>query len=573
MKKIFNNIALVLAAACLVFASCSQEQLDTEPTSSVAESNIFSSPESALMAVNGIHRLMHEGGSSGTTTSWYGQGGYTTFMLHLAWLSDDVVWTYENVMYKFTAQWTHQWNLTHTYNDLNYYWKLFYRITNNANKILETIDDKEACPSTDDGMRNFVKGQALAYRSFALFQLTQTWGERYYPEKAGKNDQLGAIIRKEPSFDNLPRSTVEQCYAQILDDINAAIECLGNIGTVTKANKTHIDIWVAKGLKARVLLTMGKWAEAAAVAEDVVNNSGAKLQDDTYTCGPFKNQMSDMENTEWLWAQGHSDDVTQHGALRAWHSFFSNNSASYNRNSPRAINNLLYATIPATDVRKNCWCEDPWATGVKKGNVTAPAGVNLWIPTGSARVCPWMSQKWLIDDGGVQNTYFDVPYMRLPEMMLIAAEGYARAGQAGKAEPFLLKLAQHRDPAYTLDNGAVAKGEDKTLINQIMWQRRVELWGEGGLRWLDLKRLNLPCDRGPKPRAGYNQGGTANGWSTSMKKMPDNLDPEASNYNMYGEQFPGESARFIPANSLKWQWLLPYNEINSNPLAEQNPTN
>lgn len=573
MKKIFSNIALVLAAGCLVFASCTQEQLDTEPTSSVAESNIFSSPESALMAVNGIHRLMHEGGSSGTTTSWYGQGGYTTFMLHLAWLSDDVVWTYENVMYKFTAQWTHQWNLTHTYNDLNYYWKFFYRVINNANKILETIDDKEACPSTDDGMRNFVKGQALAYRSFALFQLTQTWGERYYPENAGNNTQLGAIIRTEPSFENLPRSTVEECYAQILEDINAAIECLGNIGTVTKANKTHIDIWVAKGMKARVLLTMGKWAEAAAVAEDVVNNSGAKLQDDTYTCGPTKNQMSDMNNTEWLWAQGHSDDITQHGSLRAWHSFISNNSASYNRNSPRAILNTLYATIPATDVRKGCWCENPWAAGVVKGNVTAPAGVNLWIPTGSARICPWMSQKWLIDDGGVQNTYFDVPYMRLPEMMLIAAEGYAKSNQNAKAEALLLKLGQHRDPAFTLATAPVFKGEEATLVNKIMWQRRVELWAEGGLRWLDLKRLNLPCDRGPKPRAGYNQGGTANGWSTSMKKFPENLDPEASNYNMYGEQFPGESARLIPANSLKWQWLLPYNEINSNPLAVQNPTN
>ena len=110
------------------------------------------------------------------------------------------------------------------------------------------------------------------------------------------------------------------------------------------------------------------------------------------------------------------------------------------------------------------------------------------------------------------------------------------------------------------------------LVEKIMWQRRVELWAEAGLRWFDLKRLNVACDRGPKPREGYNQGGTANGWKTSMTKMPTNLDPEASNYNMYGEQFPGEAARYIPANSLKWQWLLPYNEIDSNPLAKQNPT-
>ena len=567
MKKILSNILLASAAAALVLTSCAKGALDTEPTSQVAESNIFSSTDNALMAINGIHRLMHEGGSSGTTTGYYGQGGYTTFCLHLAWMSDDVVWTYENVMYKFSAQWTHHWNLTHNYNDLNYYWKFFYRVINNANKVLYYIDDKEKCPG-DDSSRNFVKGQALAYRAFALFQLTQTWGERYYPEKAGHNDQLGVVIRTEPSMEsNVARSTVEQCYDQIVKDINAAIECLQNTSE-TKKNKSHIDVWVAKGMKARILLTMGKWAEAAAVAEDVVKNSGAALQADTYTCGPFNNQMSDMSNTEWLWGQAHSDDATQHGALRAWHNFISNNSASYNRNSPRAINSLLFKTIPDTDVRKNNWVENPFTR--KKGNVKdngANDGITLWVPTGSARICPYMSQKWLIDDAGVQNTYFDVPYMRLPEMMMIAAEGYAKSNQPAKAQQLVYDLGHFRDPAFTMPTET-----GDALVEKIMWQRRVELWAEAGLRWLDLKRLNVACDRGPKPRDGYNQGGTANGWGTSMKKMPTNLDPLASNYNMYGEQFPGEAARYIPANSLKWQWLIPYNEMDSNELMVQNPT-
>ena len=105
-----------------------------------------------------------------------------------------------------------------------------------------------------------------------------------------------------------------------------------------------------------------------------------------------------------------------------------------------------------------------------------------------------------------------------------------------------------------------------------MWQRRVELWAEGGLRWYDLKRLNLPCDRGPAPRDGFNKGGTSNGWKTTGTTMPTNLDPLASNFNMYGEQGVGEGARLIPAGDIRWQWLIPYNEVNSNPLCEQNPT-
>ena len=563
MKKIFGKMTLALAAVALLSSACSKDFLETRPTSSIDEGTIFSNAESSMMAINGIHRLMHEGGSNGTTTGYYGQGGYTTFMLHLAMMSDDVVWTYNNVMYQDCASWVHHWDLVHKYNDLNYYWKFFYRVINNANKILEKIDDIPELSGTGN-YRNFVKGQALAYRAFAHFQLVQTWAKRY--DAAGNNTQLGVILRTKPSMENAARSSVEDVYTQINKDLDDAIACLEQVPDGFKKNKTHIDQWVAKGFKARVLLTQGKWAQAAAVAEDVVNNSGAALQADTYTCGMFNNQMSDMTNTEWIWAQGGSDDAAQHGALRAWHSFISNNSISYCRNTPRAILNTLYATIPTTDVRHNNWIENPYTTG-KKSTCVAPVDGAPIVPTGTARLAPWMSQKWLINDGGVQNTYFDVPYMRLPEMMLIMAEGYARAGgNDAKARTVLYTLGHHRDPAYTMPTETGA-----ALVDKIIWQRRVELWAEGGLRWFDLKRLNLPCDRGAAPREGYNQGGTANGWGNTAKKMPTNLDPLASNFNMYGEQGVGEQARLIPAGDPRWQWLIPYNEINSNPLCEQNP--
>ena len=557
MKKIFSGILLALVAVSPVFTACSKEYLDTTPTSAVAEANIFSSTENAMMAINGIHRYMHEGGSSGTTTSHYGKGGYPTFCLILAYMSDDLVWTFNNVMLQEMASWLNHRNLTHNYDTVNYYWKFYYTIINNANKVLQYIDDIPESGTVD--YRNFVKGQALAYRAFAHFQLVQAWAVRY--DAAGNNTQMGVIIRTEPSFENLPRSSVEEVYAQINKDLDDAIVCLEKTNAVKK-NKSHIDQWVAKGLKARVLLTQGRWAEAAEVAKDVVDHSGAKLQDDTYTCGMKGSQMSDSNNTEWIWGQIHSDDASQHGTLRAWHTFISNNAASYNRNTPRAILNTLYATIPATDVRKKCWVENPYV--LRKSTCLAPVEGGVVVPTGTARLAPWMSQKWQIDDGGVQNTYFDVPYMRLPEIMLIEAEGYARSNKPDEAKAVLNKLGKHRDPAYN----CTATGND--LVEAIIWQRRVELWGESGLRWLDLKRLNLPCDRGKAPRAGYNQGGTTNGWGNTAKAMPTNLDPEASNYNMYGEQGQREDARYIPAGDKRWQWLIPTQELNINTLCKQN---
>jgi hypothetical protein len=86
---------------------------------------------------------------------------------------------------------------------------------------------------------------------------------------------------------------------------------------------------------------------------------------------------------------------------------------------------------------------------------------------------------------------------------------------------------------------------------------------------LDLKRLNLPLDRGPAPREGYNQGGAANGWGTG--KTPKNVDPEASNFNMYEDQPIGEDARYRASGTNHWQFVFPKNEVDRNPNLVQNP--
>ena len=548
---------LTIALALIFTTSCEKSFLETGPTSSISEGSVFSSSENAMMAINGIHRMMHEGNSSGTTTSWYGQGGYPTFCLHLAFMSDDVVWTYSNLMYQGAAQWTHHRDLSHKYNDLNYYWKFFYRIVNNANKVIQVFET-EQLPSTDQ-YAYLAQGEAYAYRAFALFNLVQTWAERYAP--AGNNTQLGVVLRTVPSTEPMERATVEECYTQIISDLNKAYDNLSKY-TLQRENKSHFDQYVVKGLLARVYLTMGKWSEAAKAAEYVIEKSGAKLQDDTYTIVADRNCSA--TNTEWLWALIVKEDGSQSGNLKSFHNFISNNNTSYNRNSPRAILNLLYESIPESDVRKAAWMKDPYTD-------TPQLPANK-----SARKAPWMSQKWILSDSETQKSYRDVAYMRLPEMYLIAAEGYARSKDASKvaiAQDYLYTLAHHRDPQYVK---SASTGDE--LAEEVMWQRRVELWGECGLRWHDLKRLDLPVDRGPKPREGYNQGGTLNGWGTSAKKAPWNdskylpLDPEASNYNMYGEQAVGETARYIerPSKNKNWQWLIPILELNNNPECVQN---
>jgi starch-binding outer membrane protein, SusD/RagB family len=75
-----------------------------------------------------------------------------------------------------------------------------------------------------------------------------------------------------------------------------------------------------------------------------------------------------------------------------------------------------------------------------------------------------------------------------------------------------------------------------TLLNEIMFHRRVEFWGEG-FRFLDLKRTNSPLNR--------------NGISNHLDAVI--------------------GVRDIPAGDPGWQWVYPQDELNTNKLITQNP--
>jgi hypothetical protein len=83
----------------------------------------------------------------------------------------------------------------------------------------------------------------------------------------------------------------------------------------------------------------------------------------------------------------------------------------------------------------------------------------------------------------------DWPIMRAEEMLLIQAEALGRVNLAdGKAalEDF---VKTYRDPAYTCQAADL-----NAFIDEIWFQRRVELWGEG-FSLFDVLRLKKGIDR------------------------------------------------------------------------------
>ena len=495
MKKILFSSALALAVLTVMLPSCKKDYLETFPTDQAAQGDIFKTTANAWNAINGIHRSLYI-----QYNSRQDQGGQSKNMIDMDMLGEDLVNpTTGNGWFITTHRWTDHRNETAWSPYFNF--QFYYQIITNANMIIANID----AATGPDQDKKTIKGQALAYRAWSYFQMIQLYGQRY--DKATSNSGLGLSLILEPTKDNVPRSTVAEIYTSIVNDLTSAITNL--TGAPTRSNASHINVNVAKGLRARVALAMQDWTTAAQMASEA--RAGFTLMSNAQYLQGFNNYT----NPEWMWGSRQVADQTTY-----FYSFFAYMSADFNssniRTDPKCINSALYNAISATDVRKGLW---------------DPTGSNVAFPTppGGARF-PYMNRKFL-SGGGSGSSIGDVPLMRVAEMYLIEAEAKARAGgQDAAAAAVLFTLAKQRDPNYVLSTNT-----GQALINEIMIQRRAELWGEG-FRFYDLKRLNLPLDR-----TGANHVVAV---ATTMS---------------------------VPAGDKQWEFLIPRTELNTNSACVQNP--
>ncbi|CAK7065361.1 MAG: hypothetical protein PARBB_03111 [Parabacteroides distasonis] len=494
MKKIKYAIIALCAAG---LTACSDTFMDTNPTDQIGETTVASSLENLYTSLNGVHRAM--------VKQYLGSqscGGEPSWDINRDVLGEDLVHpSTGNSWFLATARWVDHRNAKSTLNKYGFFF--YYKLALNANLILNSVDE---VPRTDENLYAGVKGEALCFRAFSHFQLVQLYGERY--QAGANNTQLGVPYRKAPESTELARNTVEECYQYINEDLDSAIELLKNYEAATV---THLSLKVAYGLKARVMLAQQKYAEAANYADLAIQTAekeGHKLMDGEEALCGFASILTD--NKEAIWAANTQDDQTIY-----FYSFYAYMSWNFNASAiravPRCINSNLYDKISDTDIRKQWW--DP--TGEAE------------VPTSSFKRFPYQNRKFRARSSS--NAVGDFPFMRLSELYLMKAEALARNNQTQEAQSVLTTFATKRDPKYKATSTNAAQ-----LIEEIMIQRRVELWGEG-FRFTDLKRLNLPLNR-----------------SNSNHDKAISVKMEVS------------------AGSNEWQFMIPQEEMDANSLMVQN---
>jgi hypothetical protein len=492
MKKIF----LIFISITLFYISgCEKDYLERVPTASVAEKDLLSTVVGNQTLLQGLHRLTY------TFYSSHDRFGQKSVDMIVDLLGEDFYQTERG--YGWFVSWyqylDHR-NLTSA--NLEWVWSYYYDLVDNANIILANIDKtSDGAIAANVPKVQFIKAQALAYRAFSFYQLVQLYADRY--DIGGANTHLGIPLVIVPTQVGLARSTVAEVYTQINKDLDDAI-ALFTSSTATRLNASEINLRVAQGIKARVALTTGQYVTAEAMA--VAARTGFTLIPTT-NYGYGWNKAAG--NTEWMWGAVLIDEQQT-----SYASFFSHIDPYFGGyatlGNHKLASTAIFNYMSATDERKK----------------------TFKTIAGKPRVGMKFTGNGGFTNSGQSGWTNDYLYMKSGEMNIIEAEAIARlGGRDADAQTALYNLVVKRDPSYVKSTAVGG-----ALLQEILMQRRCELWGEG-FRLFDIKRMNLNMDRA-------NLGHTSSLWN---------------------------AAGFFPAGDKNFVFLIPKQEIDSNPLMVQNP--
>ena len=340
---------------------------------------------------------------------------------------------------------------------------------------------------TDDQEAIYKIAQARAIRAFSYLNLAPYFQFGYAAGGAGL-PCVPIVTETTENFTDNPRATVAEVYELIVADLTYAIE---NLEGYVRPDKSRVDQQVAYGLRARAYINMEEWALAASdAAKAAAGYTPASLAE---VSEPF---LYDIEEHNWIWGYDMQTDVAlenPYATTSAWLRSFSGDGYSPACQVYACCNNLLYNSIPSTDVRKGWWVnaslESPLLNAVTWNGVSGNAVAALEIDNVKLAFLPYTNVKFGMFSVGGTNNDEDWPFMRVEEMILIQAEGLVKSGQANEGKKLLENFVQtYRDPGYSASAGG------RTLEDEIWFQRRVELWGEGFSN-NDTRRLNKPLVR------------------------------------------------------------------------------
>ena len=495
MNKIFSTIILA-ALGTSMLTSCIEEvepQSDTASLDQVAKApGAFNNMVSALTTNISGKRTY----SPNNDRVW--DFGYTSFFLTRDIEGQDIVPAGNN---HFSTWYNNVKYLSAGYAVTQFPWTCYYKWITDCNNVIKSggasgYKEPEAGKMT---------GAGIAYTMRAMFylDLVRMYAAKPYAVDANALTTIKADeTRTLQEATHSERMTWGEAFDFILKDLDTAEKYLANY---KRADKYTPDVSVVYGLKARAYLEKQDWANA---------EKYAKLAQQGYTMMSEAQYLSrdngfNIPNSSWMFAtqflptdpniKGNDGDDSWGSVMIMEGGFGGGYASSYG--GVMVIDRHLYSTIPATDFRRKCWVDftldgmtQKDAVNELKNYSNYPERVYKSGKENAKYGLGGLSLKFRNVAGKADVKYdawcVSVPLMRIEEMKLIEAEAAGMQDEA-RGKVLLEAFAKTRDPQYTYGTHTDAYYNNSTSLfqNEVWWQRRVELWGEG-FATFDIKRLN-----------------------------------------------------------------------------------
>lgn len=304
-------------------------------------------------------------------------------------------------------------------------WTAFYRNIYRCNAALEGL---AGATGLSTGLTEQLRGEVLTIRAFCYFYLVNLWGD--VPLLEGQDYRVNQRIGRTPQANIL---------ATILADLQEAEVLLSD--TYPSLDRARINQRAVQALLARVHWMNGNWHLAASAATRVIDDSDYVLENPEMTFT--------LRSRETIWQLIPFNLPAQ--------------APTYIPNQPGIIPAYYIAPQFVDDVEQG----DQRTVGWIEANFIG--GVSYHYP-----------YKYKVASGNNPTTEA-LSVFRLAEQYLIRAEARVMMGDEIGAQADVNAI-RARAGLDALD------GHGEALLTAIAGERRIELFAEWGLRWLDLKR-------------------------------------------------------------------------------------
>jgi hypothetical protein len=263
MKLIKKLFIAFLITGTFIQISC-KKQLNALPGQTKVEGNVVIDQNSAEIALNGAYLAFADGGDDRGTPS-------------ARWVSFHEIQPSivgGNLQGAYSPSELQDNNLiTSNLSAVSGLWTRCYTLINTANGVISQISALADNKFTGNRKTEML-AEARLLRAYGHYNLL-----RYFSQFYDLQSEYGALLRLE--FVNTTnigkkRSTVRETYDAILADLDDAI-----VHAPVNRPNYYANTWVAKALKARVLILRGgtaDYTDVANISKDIIDNSPYKLE-------------------------------------------------------------------------------------------------------------------------------------------------------------------------------------------------------------------------------------------------------------------------------------------------------